>query len=96
MADCDVCGSPLSAGAGGGAGSWQSHVADFNDPHRTLELVRAILPGVSFGSAAPSSTDGAKSGDWFVDLMAGTLWLCLTRQGGGLEWTAVADRSPTA
>jgi len=96
MTDCDVCGSPLSAGAGGGAGSWQSHVADFNDPHRTLELVRAVLPGVSFGSAAPSSTDGAKSGDWFVDLTAGTLWLCLTQQGGSLAWTKVADKSPSA
>ena len=87
MADCDVCGSPLSAGAGGGAGSWQSHVADFNDPHRTLELVRALLPGLSVGSAAPSSTDGAKAKDWFVDLTSGSLWACLTQQDGSLAWT---------
>ena len=46
MADCDVCGSPLSAGAGGGAGSWQSHVSDFNDPHRTMELVARELPAL--------------------------------------------------
>ena len=96
MADCDVCGSPLSAGAGGGAGSWQSHVSDFNDPHRTMELVARELPALSVGSAPPSSTDGAKARDWFVDLAAGTLWVCLPAQGGGLEWTAVADRSPTA
>lgn len=93
MADCDVCGSPLSAGAGGGAGSWQSHVADFNDPHRTLELVRAILPRLSFGSAAPGSTDGAKPDDWFADLASGSLWACLTQQDGSLAWTKVADRS---
>ena len=96
MADCDVCGSPLSAGAGGGAGSWQNHVADFNDPHRTLELVRALLPGLSVGSAAPSSTDGAKAKDWFVDLTSGSLWACLTQQDGSLAWTKVADKSPSA
>ena len=52
MANCDVCGSPLSAGVE--PGTWQSHVADFNDPHRTLELVRGVVPRLSVGSAADS------------------------------------------
>lgn len=96
MADCDVCGSPLSDGVVGGVGSWQSHVADFNDPHRTLELVRGVVPRLSVGSAAPDSTDDAKFSDWFVDLVSGSLWLCLQQQGGSLAWTKVADRSPTS
>ena len=94
MADCDVCGSPLSAGIGDE--TWQSHVANFNDPHRTLELVREILPGLSVGSAAPDSTDDAKPGDWFADLASGSLWACLPQQDGSLAWTKIADRSPAS
>ena len=96
MADCDVCGSPLSEGVVGGVGSWQSHVADFNDPHRTLELVRGVVPRLSVGSAAPDSTDDAKSGDWFADLASGSLWACLPQQDGSIEWEKVADRSPAS
>ena len=96
MAACDVCGSPLSAGAVGEAGSWQSHVSDFNDPHRTLELVRKIIPGLSAGSAEPGSADGAKPGDLFADLASGALWACLAQQDGSLAWTKVADRSPAS
>ena len=94
MADCDVCGSPLSAGIE--PGTWQSHVADFNDPHRTLELVRGVVPRLSVGSAAPDSADDAKSGDWFADLASGSLWACLPQQDGSLAWTKIADRSPAS
>ena len=97
MADCDVCGSPLSSGSGGGAvPAWQAHLADFSDPHRTLDLVRGLIPRLTVGSASPDSTDDAKSGDWFVDLMAGTLWSCIPAQNGSLAWTKVADKSPSA
>lgn len=92
MADCGICGSPLPEGVGDV--TWQSHVADHNDPHRTLELVGRIVPGLFVGSAEPDSTDGAKRGDWFADLMSGSLWACLAQQDGALSWTKVADRSP--
>lgn len=96
---CDVCDSPLGGGFGGGgagASTWQQHVADFSDPHRTLELVAGLIPRVTVGSAAPSSVEGCKAGDWHVDLTSGNLWSCLPAAGETVEWKKVADRSPAA
>lgn len=91
MDACDVCDSPIGSGFGQPGQTWLEHVADHNDPHRTMDLVRRVLPRLSTGSVPPTSVDDAKDGDWFADTAAHTLWACTMAADGSLVWRLVAS-----
>lgn len=91
MDACDVCDSPIGSGFGQPSQTWQEHVADHNDPHRTMDMVRRVLPRLSTGVVPPTSVDDAREGDWFVDTAANTLWACTVTATGSLVWRLVAS-----
>lgn len=62
--NCNVCGAdatPLSADPL--AQQLIAHIRDYNDPHRTLQLI----PQVYYGASAPVPGDGYSTGDWYID-----------------------------
>lgn len=74
---CPVCGADSRSPSLGDT-KLDRHIFDYNDPHRTLSLV----PKVYYGSDAPTTTDGYKSGDWYVDLTAKVLYSCAVENSG--------------
>ena len=77
MSRCTTCGA-YALNTGSGQDPLEQHVRDYNDPHRTLSLV----PKVYYGTDAPTTTDGYKSGDWYVDLTAKVLYSCAVENSG--------------
>lgn len=77
MSRCPTCGAD-ALNTGSGQDPLGQHIRDYNDPHRTLSLV----PKVYYGSDAPTTTDGYKSGDWYVDLTAKVLYSCAIENSG--------------
>lgn len=77
MSRCPTCGAD-ALNPGSGQDPLERHIRDYNDPHRTLSLV----PKVYYGSDAPTTTDGYKSGDWYVDLTAKVLYSCAVENSG--------------
>ena len=77
MSRCPTCGAD-ALNTGSGQDPLGQHIRDYNDPHRTLSLV----PKVYYGSDAPTTTDGYKSGDWYVDLTAKVLYSCAVENSG--------------
>lgn len=97
--NCDVCESPLSEfGVQANSNVLQRHVSNYNDPHRTMELVRNVIPKVDWSLSAPEITgitSGVyKQGDFYYDAKARQLYACLTRPDGTIGWFLVADVSP--
>lgn len=81
--NCPVCGLPT--GAGSGSDALANHVNDYNDPHRTMNLV----PRTYYGVGAPFVTEGYKEGDWYVDISARVIYSCAvenTASGQALSW----------
>lgn len=81
---CPVCGaSAMQPGSGGTP--LEQHIYDYDDPHRTLRLV----PKTYYGDGAPVSTEGYKSGDWYVDIGARVIYSLAvenSEDGQVLEW----------
>lgn len=77
MSRCPTCGA-AALNPGSGQDPLEQHIRDYNDPHRTLSFV----PKVYYGSDAPTTTDGYKSGDWYVDLTAKVLYSCAVENSG--------------
>ena len=78
--NCNVCGSPLSSLGGEGTALAQ-HILDHNDPHRTLELV----PTIEIGVGAPSSAQGHRRTDLYIDLAARRVYVA-NGSGDSMEW----------
>ena len=74
---CPVCGADSRSPSSGDT-KLDRHIFDYNDPHRTLSLV----PKVYYGTDTPTTTDGYKSGDWYVDLTAKVLYSCAVENSG--------------
>lgn len=85
--NCNVCGSPLSSLGGEGTALAQ-HILDHNDPHRTLELV----PTIEIGIGAPSSAQGHRRTDLYIDLAAQRVYVA-NGSGDSMEW---APATPAA
>lgn len=85
--NCNVCGSPLSSLGGEGMALAQ-HILDHNDPHRTLELV----PTIEIGIGAPSSAQGHRRTDLYIDLAAQRVYVA-NGSGDSMEW---ASATPAA
>lgn len=69
-----------------------AHLRDFDDPHH----VKASIPVTYSGSGEPtvSGTDPYKAGDWYVDILTGTLYVCrVDSYSGELYWFAVTRSS---
>lgn len=82
MAECEVCGADSLPSFGD---RLDQHLADYNDPHKTLDLV----PKTYFGYVAPEAGAGYRAGDWYIDLVSG-----LGYANTGSSWVE-AFRKPT-
>ena len=78
--NCEVCGSPVSSFDAEGTALAQ-HVLDRNDPHQTL----ALIPSVEVGMGPPSSVQGRKQKDFYVDLAGQRVYIASV-SGGTLAW----------
>lgn len=85
--NCNVCGSPLSS-LGGEGTALARHILDRNDPHGTLKLV----PTVEIGIGAPSSAQGHRRTDLYIDLAAQRVYVA-NGSGDSMEW---APATPAA
>ena len=78
--NCNVCGSPLSSLGGEGTALAQ-HILDRNDPHGTL----ALVPTIEIGIGAPSSAQGHRRTDLYIDLVAQRVYVA-NGSGESMEW----------
>lgn len=87
---CETCGAgvtPLGADD-----SFSAHVLDYEDPHRTLDYVRARLPGSLVGNGAPSNAQsGVVVGSRYFDMMASVGYVYCMTSSDPLTYAWVKD-----
>lgn len=82
---CDVCGAGLPALLPADPSAFESHVRDYDDPHRTL----AKVPGTTLMPADPVSAEGVLPGQRWVNTLTNAEFLCAD-VGSGPEWVRIS------